>query len=64
MPHEQVIYVGDGVWDLIACRSLGIPFIGVGERIAALAELGARQVLPDLEPRAFLEVVNIIRSSL
>jgi phosphoglycolate phosphatase-like HAD superfamily hydrolase len=24
------VYVGDGVWDARACRSVGIPFIGIG----------------------------------
>jgi len=46
---EQVVYVGDGVWDARACRALGWPFIGLatGERALRLKEEGALAVLPD-----------------
>src|SRR5882724_5261084 len=27
---DCTVYVGDGVWDARACRSVGIPFIGIG----------------------------------
>jgi phosphoglycolate phosphatase-like HAD superfamily hydrolase len=43
------VYVGDGVWDARACRSVGIPFIGVAmdDCAARLSEEGAVCVLPD-----------------
>jgi phosphoglycolate phosphatase-like HAD superfamily hydrolase len=41
--------VGDGVWDARACRSLGIPFIGIGtgSRAKRLSAEGAVCVFPD-----------------
>ncbi|SRR6266480_302752 len=46
---SDTVYVGDGVWDARACRSIGIPFIGVGadRRAARLAAEGAVRVFPD-----------------
>lgn len=46
---SDVVYVGDGVWDARACRSIGIPFIGVGidARAGSLAAEGAVCVFPD-----------------
>ncbi len=46
---DQVVYVGDGVWDARACRALGWPFIGIGkgERAERLRAEGAVAVLPD-----------------
>jgi phosphoglycolate phosphatase-like HAD superfamily hydrolase len=43
------VYVGDGVWDARACRSVGIPFIGIGTRSRAtrLSAEGAVCVFPD-----------------
>jgi phosphoglycolate phosphatase-like HAD superfamily hydrolase len=43
------VYVGDGVWDARACRSVGVPFIGIGTggRAARLSAEGAVRVLPD-----------------
>lgn len=48
---SEVVYVGDGSWDVRACRELGIGFIGRGnaERAAHLLGLGAKIVLPDFE---------------
>ncbi len=47
-PFAGTVYVGDGVWDARACRSLGIPFIGIGSgvRAARLASEGAVRVFP------------------
>jgi phosphoglycolate phosphatase-like HAD superfamily hydrolase len=44
------VYVGDGVWDARACRSVGIPFIGIGteSRATRLSAEGAVCVFPDL----------------
>jgi phosphoglycolate phosphatase-like HAD superfamily hydrolase len=43
------VYVGDGVWDARACRSVGIPFIGIGtvSRATRLSVEGAACVFPD-----------------
>ena len=53
---EEAVYVGDGVWDLRACRQLGIPFLGVGPRREKLREAGARHILDDLHPDSFWSV--------
>ncbi len=43
------VYVGDGVWDARACRSVGIPFIGIGtgSRATRLSAEGAVCVFLD-----------------
>jgi phosphoglycolate phosphatase-like HAD superfamily hydrolase len=51
----DAIYVGDALWDLRACRKLGIPFLGVGHRHATLRDAGADHVLLDLAPAVFWE---------
>lgn len=61
-PLSEAVYVGDGPWDLRACRQLGIPFIGVGARRDELRTAGAEHVLADLEPAAFLPVWEALRS--
>ncbi len=45
----STVYVGDGVWDARACRSVGIPFIGIGtgRRATRLSAEGAVCVFPD-----------------
>jgi len=45
----STVYVGDGVWDARACRSVGIPFIGIATngRAARLSAEGAVCVFPD-----------------
>ena len=45
----DVVYVGDGVWDVEAARSLGYGFLGIGEGTAAdkLREAGASCVVSD-----------------
>ena len=50
---EEAIYVGDGLWDLRACKKLGIPFVGVGHRRERLRDAGAAYILPDLSPLEF-----------
>ncbi len=51
---ENRVYVGDGVWDVRACRRLGLPFLGITPDIAAdgLREEGAEFLLPDFEDQA------------
>jgi phosphoglycolate phosphatase-like HAD superfamily hydrolase len=43
------IYVGDGIWDARACRTLGLPFIGVGSghHATRLVSEGAVRVFED-----------------
>lgn len=50
---HETIYIGDGLWDLRACRKLGIPFLGVGARIEKLREAGATHTVADLAPATF-----------
>ena len=46
---ERIISVGDGIWDLITARNLGLEFIGVGlENKKALMKRGAELVYKDL----------------
>jgi HAD superfamily hydrolase (TIGR01549 family) len=58
---EKTIYVGDGVWDLRACRQLGIPFIGTGARTERLYQAGAKWILPKLDTEPFLEILDQIQ---
>ncbi len=58
---DEAVYVGDGPWDLRACRELGIPFIATGERCERLREAGADGVANDLSPEAFLPVWESVR---
>jgi phosphoglycolate phosphatase-like HAD superfamily hydrolase len=62
----STVYVGDGVWDARACRSVGIPFIGIATdgRAARLSAEGAVCVFPDFsDPDLFLsslyEITNV-----
>jgi len=58
---QEAIYVGDGLWDLRACKRLGIPFIGVGHRREKLREAGATYILHDLNPTEFLQMRAAIK---
>lgn len=42
---SDAIYIGDGVWDLKACRALGIRFIGTGSRLHLLKKAGAEHTM-------------------
>jgi phosphoglycolate phosphatase-like HAD superfamily hydrolase len=46
---EKIVYVGDGVWDVRAARSLRIGFLGlaIGDKAVRLGEEGASCILPD-----------------
>jgi phosphoglycolate phosphatase-like HAD superfamily hydrolase len=35
---EQIVYLGDGPWDLQASRSLGYGFVGIGPRVQGLKD--------------------------
>lgn len=49
---ERIVYVGDGAWDVRACRELGWPLVGIGENAQAtrLLRLGATQVIAHYDP--------------
>ncbi|MCF7689644.1 MAG: HAD hydrolase-like protein [Cephaloticoccus sp.] len=59
---DEAIYVGDGPWDLRACRKLGIPFIGVGRRRDRLQAAGAIHLLTDFSPSEFLRTRAVAMS--
>ena len=61
-PLEDVVYVGDGTWDIRACRTLGIPFIGTGSRIEALESQGATWILPQIRKDPFLKILSEIQN--
>jgi len=46
---ERVVSVGDGVWDVLAARDLGLPFVGVGPggRAERLRAAGVGVILED-----------------
>jgi phosphoglycolate phosphatase-like HAD superfamily hydrolase len=58
---ERAVYVGDGVWDVKACRVLGLPFVGIahGGRADRLRAAGAGTVLADFaDAAAFLDALD------
>src|SRR2546423_3414050 len=60
---DSTVYVGDGVWDARACRSVGIPFIGIGagSQATRLSAAGAVSVFPDFsDADMFLSSVHEI----
>jgi phosphoglycolate phosphatase-like HAD superfamily hydrolase len=62
----STVYVGDGVWDARASRSVGIPFIGIGtgSRATRLFAEGAVYVFPDFsDADTFLKSVYEITSA-
>ncbi|HEY3915749.1 MAG TPA: HAD hydrolase-like protein [Verrucomicrobiae bacterium] len=61
-PIEKAIYVGDGPWDLRACRKLGIRFIGVGHRREKLRIAGAAHHVDDLSPLEFWRIKEMLDS--
>jgi phosphoglycolate phosphatase-like HAD superfamily hydrolase len=60
LPLSQAVYVGDGVWDMRACRELGMPFIGTGARTQRLSESGVQHLLEPLEPTAFTTLLHTL----
>lgn len=60
---DDAIYIGDGSWDLRACRQLGIPFVGVGRRHELLLSHGAEHVVRDLTPALFWAALRRLSES-
>lgn len=57
----DVVYVGDGLWDLRASKRLGIGFVGIadGERARDLAAAGAKRVLVDfVDTKRFMDALD------
>ena len=54
---ERVVYLGDGLWDLQASRSLGYGFVGIGPRVQALRDAEAGRWHPD-----FMEIEAVLAS--
>ena len=61
---ERRIYVGDGIWDLVTTRDMGLPFVGIasGSRGDRLVSHGAHHVLDDYsDTAAFLSAISAAR---
>ncbi len=54
----DVVYVGDGIWDLRACRDLGVHFVGTGSRPHLLRDAGAPHVMEVFEEELFMSAVR------
>lgn len=59
-PLSHAVYVGDGVWDMRACRELEITFIGTGEKTHRLGESGVEHLLEPLESAGFLALLHAL----
>jgi phosphoglycolate phosphatase-like HAD superfamily hydrolase len=57
-PLSDVVYVGDGIWDVKACRDLGVCFVGTGSRLPALRDAGAQHMIEIFEGALFLSIVE------
>ena len=58
---DRVVYIGDGSWDVRACREIGWPLVGIGRDAQGrrLRGLGTSHVLPDFtDHEAFLMALN------
>ncbi len=62
LPLSHAVYVGDGVWDMRACRELEMGFIGTGGRTHHLSEHGVEHLLEPLDTVAFLALLRTLRS--
>lgn len=60
---NDVIYVGDGLWDYRATQELGIPFLGVGHRYTQFLDIGVVHALQTLEPMEFTTWFHRFRES-
>jgi len=54
---KRTVYFGDGEWDLVTCREIGVDFIGVDyKETGVLKKLGAANVIED-----FSDTENLLR---
>ena len=54
----DAIYIGDGIWDLRACRDLGVRFIGTGSRLHLLKKAGAAHTAEVLDEALLRKLVS------
>ena len=57
---NRIVYIGDGSWDVCACREIGWPLVGIGRDTQGrrLRGLGTSHVLPDFTDHgAFLAAI-------
>jgi phosphoglycolate phosphatase-like HAD superfamily hydrolase len=43
-PLCSTVYFGDGAWDVVSTRSLGVPMMGIGRKTVSLLEMGVKQL--------------------
>jgi phosphoglycolate phosphatase-like HAD superfamily hydrolase len=58
---ERIVYIGDGAWDVKACREIRWPLVGIGQgnHATRLKSLGTSHVLPDFtDHAAFLRALD------
>lgn len=61
---EEIIYIGDGPWDVAVCRELEIPFVGITHQSneEVLRAAGANVILPDFRDlEAFIRALHAAR---
>lgn len=61
--YDSVVYVGDGIWDLRAARSLGYHFVGVaeGSRASQMRDEGAHYIVSDFANRQdFFDILGAL----
>lgn len=56
---DDVVYIGDGIWDFKACRELGVRFVGTGSRLNLLKEAGVQHMIEIFESAAFLSLIKL-----
>lgn len=58
---EQVVYIGDGLWDKHSCGDMGLPFVGMeqGNKAYQTGQLGAFHLLADYnDPARFFALLE------
>jgi len=63
---DSITYVGDGVWDVVASKNLGLNFIGIAANAdkQKLLDAGAKFVIPDFENfDRFLKILKSFNSN-
>jgi len=52
---ERIIYFGDGTWDFLTCKKMGIEFIGIdNQRNNKLKNIGAKIIFKDFKQPEFI----------
>ena len=57
---ERTIFFGDGIWDFLTCKELGIEFIGIdNQHNGELKKIGAKTVFNDFKnPELIINYIN------